>query len=279
MAPASCRRPNNNRRPPRRRRISNGHYQYACSPLKKVLKQFVGHIMTELFLDHSGQPLGPGDWWTAWNLEPALLIPLALTALVYLWGLRNVWRRAGAGHGIALRHCMSFMGALLALVVALLSPLDALSGVLFSAHMAQHLILMLIAAPLLVLSDFPLALLWALPRPWARALSQRLRSAQTAPRAWGVISSPVSAWLLFALALWVWHAPALFEAALRNEMIHALEHLVFLVSATLFWWVLLKPTRPSYTHYGMAIPYLFTTALHSGILGALMTFGTQPWYR
>src|SRR5205085_1430820 len=86
-------------------------------------------------------------------------------------------------------------------------------------------------------------------------------------------------WLLFALALWVWHAPALFEAALRNEMIHALEHLVFLVSATLFWWVLLKPTRPSYTHYGMAIPYLFTTALHSGILGALMTFGTQPWYR
>src|SRR5581483_7510554 len=123
---------------------------------------------------HPGQPLAPHDLWTAWNIDLTLLIPLALAAWVYLWGMRNVWQRAGVGRGISVQRGLCFLGASLALVVALVSPLDALSGVLFSAHMVQHLILILVAAPLLVLCDFPLALLWALPRRWAQVLGHRL---------------------------------------------------------------------------------------------------------
>jgi cytochrome c oxidase assembly factor CtaG len=100
----------------------------------------------------------------------------------------------------------SFLGMLLAFLVAFVSPLDALSDVLFSAHMVQPKILMLVAAPLLVTSDFPLAFLWALRRPWAQSLGSRLNRSQTLSRIWRVINNPVFTWFLFTIALWVWHA-------------------------------------------------------------------------
>src|SRR5215217_5690541 len=100
--------------------------------------------------------LVPPDLWSTWNYEPSILIPLLLTTLIYIWGTRNVWKRAGVGHGITSRQWLSFAGAILVLVMALMSPLDALSEALFSAHMVQHLLLMLVAAPLLVMSDVQL---------------------------------------------------------------------------------------------------------------------------
>jgi len=220
----------------------------------------------------------PQTLWTVWNFEPALIVPLEVTTMVYLLGLRNAWDHAGLGRSIPVRSCVFFLGAMLALVAALVSPLDALSGVLFSAHMVQHLILILVAAPLLVVSDIPLALFWALPRGWAPALGRRWVRAKPLGRAWQAISHPIAAWFWFALALWLWHTAALFEAALRNDAIHAGEHVVFLVTAGLFWRVLLRRTGPRYLQYGQAIPYLFLTVLHSGLFGALMTFTTQPWY-
>jgi putative membrane protein len=229
-------------------------------------------------LPHPGGPLKPHDLWTAWNTEPSLLVLLSLSILIYVWGIWNVWRRAGTGRGITIPGGLSFLGAILALLVALVSPLDALSSVLFSAHMTQHLILVLVAAPLLVLSDFGLAVLWILPRPSAQSLGQYSNQAQTISRIWRVIGSPVCAWLLFTITLWMWHAPRLYQAALQSEALHDLEHFVFLVTAMLFWWVLVKHTGQKHLHYGMAIPYLFTTILHSGILGALMTFTSEPWY-
>lgn len=222
--------------------------------------------------------LAPHDLWSAWNINALLLISLEATGFIYLWGMRNVWRRAGTGHGITALRGLCFAGTMLALVAALVSPLDALSHVLFSAHMAQHLILILVAAPLLMLSDFPLALLWALPRRWGQPLGRYLNQSQMLSRISHALCHPVSAWLLFTIALWVWHAPVLFEAALQDATIHALEHLAFLLTAMLFWWVLFKPAGQNYVRYGMAIPYLFTTALQSGILGALITFTAQPWY-
>jgi putative membrane protein len=174
------------------------------------------------------------------------------------------------------------VGAVLALMVALVSPLDAMSGVLFSAHMAQHLLLILVAAPLLVLSDFPLAFLWALPQPLAQLLSRRVHQSNSVLQVWRVLTAFAFAWLAFTIALWLWHAPVVYEAALRDDAIHIGEHIVFLLIAMLFWWGLFKPvghrTEPDSVHYAIAILYLFATAMQSGILGALMTFTSQPWY-
>ncbi len=132
------------------------------------------------------------------------------------------------------------------------------------------------------MSDFPLALLWALPRGWARATGGYLTRSVTLSRVWRVISSPLAAWLLFTIALWLWHAPRLYQAALEDEGIHVFEHFVLLSTAMLFWWVLLTPAGrrggERQVRYGLAVLYLFTTTLQSGILGALMTFSSQPWY-
>lgn len=230
-----------------------------------------------VFTQHK-PPLSTYDLWRAWNFELSILIPLTLTVLIYVWGMYNVWQRAGTGRGITSRQWIPFIGAILALIVALFSPLDALSEVLFSAHMVQHLILMLIAAPLFVISDFQLTLLWALPRRRAQLLSSGFHQSRPASGAWRVFNHPVFVWILFTMAMWLWHAPMLYQAALHNELIHILEHLIFLITAMLFWWVLFKHNRPDHIHYAMTIPFLFLTVLQSGILGALMTFTSQPWY-
>jgi cytochrome c oxidase assembly factor CtaG len=105
--------------------------------------------------------------------------------------MRNVWQRAGTGRGIKKRQYGSFFGALLALCIAFVSPLDSLSEVLFSAHMIQHMILMLIAAPLLVMSDLPLAFLWALPRNSAQGLGYRWNQSRPLVRIWQILRSPL----------------------------------------------------------------------------------------
>ena len=235
-------------------------------------------VRTLDFAAHPGGPLATHDLWTAWTIEPWVTIPLILSILIYVWGTYNVWKRAGRGHGITTRQWISFVGAVLVLVLALMSPLDAWSADLFSAHMVQHLILMLIAAPLLVSSDFQLALLWALPRSRAQSLGNGFNQSRPVSGTWRVLNQPVFVWILFTLAMWLWHASVFFQAALHSEMIHTLEHISFLITSMLFWWILFKHNRPDHVHYAMTLPFLFLTVLQSGILGALMTFSERPWY-
>jgi putative membrane protein len=229
-------------------------------------------------LAHSGEPLAPHDLWAAWNTELSILLPLTLSGMIYFWGVQKVWQRAGVGHGLSVHRFGAFLGAILALFVALISPLDAMSSVLFSAHMVQHLLLILVAAPLLILSEFPWVALWVLPRHWVQGLGRRWKRASIMQRLWHVLTKPVSAGLIFALTIWLWHAPTLYQAALQDEAIHAIEHIEFLLSALLFWWIILDVSRPKRSRYMIAMVLLFTTAMHSGILGALMTFTEQPWY-
>jgi putative membrane protein len=227
---------------------------------------------------HPGEPIAPHDFWNAWNNNFFLLLMLEVTTFIYIWGIWRVWRRAGVGRGISFKSTIAFAGAIVALVIALVSPLDALSNALFSAHMAQHMILILIAAPLLVMSNFPLVFMWALPRQRGKILAQWLNKTGKAYRFCRLLEQPLIAWLLFGITIWAWHAPALYELALQEETIHVVEHLGFLLTAMFFWWILLDSSRVGYSRYGIAIPYLFTTALHTGILGALLTFASEPWY-
>jgi putative membrane protein len=156
------------------------------------------------------------------------------------------------------------------------SPLHPWGNVLFSAHMTQHEVLMLVAAPLLVLGKPVVATLKGLPPGWARrALGWTRPGWVRGP--WRVLTNPFVAWLVHAALLWVWHVPALFHAALESEFVHALQHLCFLASAVLFWWAVLQgPNRAM--GYGAAVLYLFTTAVHSGLLGALITLAAAVWY-
>ena len=216
-----------------------------------------------------------GDPGFPWSFDPLVLGCLGLSAALYALGVWRLWRRAGAGHGAGVSQIASFAAGWLALVVALVSPLDPLGARLFTAHMIQHELLMIVAAPLLVLGK-PLGVwVWALPRDWRPLLGDALRHPLWL-LPWRFLTAPLAAWVLHALALWLWHVPALFEAALRNETVHTCQHSSFLITALLFWWsVLYTPTR---RRQGIALLSLFTTMLHMGALGALLTLAANVWY-
>ena len=223
-----------------------------------------------------GQPLGPHDVWRAWSFEPAVVVGLSVTAWVYLRGLRALWRSAAPGHGIRRWEAGAFAGGWIVLLLALMSPLHRLGAVLFSAHMAQHELLMVVAAPLLVLGRPLVPLVWALPMRWRRAMGD-WATAGPVRGTWELLTLPLVAWTLHAIAIWLWHAPALFDATLRSELIHTLQHLSFLGTGLLFWWALLRG-RSGRLGRPAAVLYLFTTSVHTTVLGALLTFSSRPWY-
>jgi putative membrane protein len=207
------------------------------------------------------------SWWS-WEFDPGVVVPLVVSALLYARGSR-------AQPVSTPRQRVYFWCGWATLVLALTSPLHPLGEVLFSAHMVQHELLMLVAAPLLVLSRPLVTFLWGMPFEWRRALG---RSAKTEPvhHLWNLLTDPFTAWWIHAAAIWIWHAPFLFEATLTSEIAHTAQHLSFFLSALLFWWALI------YAHgrkaYGAGVFYLFTTAVHTSILGALLTFAPHPWY-
>ena len=228
------------------------------------------------FLFHAGHHLEASTVLAWWTWDPFTVLLLAVSGALYAAGLVRLWRRAGVGQGIRRWQAACFAGGWLALVAALLSPVDALGGILFSAHMAQHELLILVAAPLMVLGR-PLApFLWALPRD-VREEAGRISRASAFAAVWRWLTAPLAVFAIHGLALWIWHLPALYQATLGDDFIHALQHLSFFLSAALFWWSLIHG-RFGRLGYGAAVIYVFATSLHSGILGALLTFAPHLWY-
>jgi putative membrane protein len=209
-----------------------------------------------------------------WDVATALVL-LTIAAL-YATGSVRLWRSPGGRSTIRRWQATAFFAGWASAAAALLSPLDRWSDVLFSAHMAQHEILMLISAPLMVAGRPFIAVLWAFSAGGRERIGAALR-ARPLQRGWEVATGPVTVLILHAVVLWIWHVPVFFEAALRNETVHVVQHLGFFVTAALFWWALIHG-RYGKLGYGIAVLYVFATAMHTQILGALLTFGTRIWY-
>jgi cytochrome c oxidase assembly factor CtaG len=225
-------------------------------------------LVPALALAHSGESLQPDDLWSAWEFDPGVVIPLLISALLYAVGQRKHF-------GLTRWQKVSFWSGWASLMVALVSPIHPLGEALFSAHMVQHEILMLISAPLLVLSRPLVTFLWALPLSWRKALGRWSKKTPVAA-SWLFLTAPLTAWLVHAVAIWAWHAPYLFQLTLRSDLAHSAQHLSFFLSGLLFWWaVFFAHGRKA---YGAGFLYVFTTAIHTGILGALLTFSPHVWY-
>lgn len=209
-----------------------------------------------------------------WTWPPFVVISLLLTATLYGVGVTRMLRRSHDRKSFV-RPVLWFALGWISLVIALDSPVHELGEQLFWVHMTQHEILMLISAPLLLLGRPMIAFLWALPTAWRDAPASIWRS-RVFKKCWGVISAPLSAWLVSALALWIWHVPWLFDQTLHSDWIHAAQHTTFLVTALAFWWPLVN--RSPALGYGGGVAYVFTTILHTSVLGALLTFAPRAWY-
>lgn len=220
-------------------------------------------------------PLGPDALWHAWSFDPLVLVPLLLSAWLYGRGLRLLWARAGRGRGVALPHALAFGVGTAVLFIALVSPLDALGETLLSAHMAQHALLVTVTPLLLLLGKPGAVFAWALPAECRKHFlgSQGWRALATVG---GALSRPLCSAVLHGLALWGWHAPGAFDAAIADYGVHVLEHVSFFGTAVLFWRAILD-TR-SRRRAAAALGAAFATLMHGGLLGALITLAPYPLY-
>ncbi|PYS87401.1 MAG: hypothetical protein DMF62_12640 [Acidobacteria bacterium] len=194
----------------------------------------------------------------------------------YIAGTRHLWKHAGRGHGIAVRSVSFFALGWLSLVVALIGPFHELSEALFSAHMTQHEILMLIAAPLIVSGRPQIAAVWAIAPSYRQRVGSIVKD-RSFENCWHFVSSGLVAFLIHAAALWIWHIPVLFDATLKSDIVHALQHASFFGTALLFWWAIINGAVGWKSSF-VGVLYLFITSLHSGVLGAFITFTRQLLY-
>jgi putative membrane protein len=220
---------------------------------------------------HEGQR-GPG----AWTVNPWLIGLLCAAVLAYLRGDRLRARKRSSDRGPHSLERSAFFAALVTLALALLSPLDRLSDLSFAAHMTQHELLMLVAAPLLVLARPLPTYLHAWPERWRPQAAELLRNPH-AVRVFRVATAPLLALFVHGAVRWVWHLQGLFEAAMADEWIHGVQHASFFLSALLFWWGLLQG-RAGRAGYGLAALFVLITAMHTGALGALLSLSDRVWY-
>jgi putative membrane protein len=224
-------------------------------------------------LAHTGQPPAPHDLWWAWNFDPMLVVGLVVAVWAYRRGAAAGSRRGSDGW-----RARCFIGAMVAVTIALASPLDALSGALASAHMVQHVLLVLVAAPLLALSAPMTTLLRGSPAVvrdasvrWRRRL--RLTRSKLRP-----LRHPITVWLLHVGTLWFWHAAVPYNAAVEHHLLHVVEHATFLVTGVLFWRVVVGAPKADRVTNGFGVLLVFAMAMQSVFLSALLTFATTPWY-
>lgn len=220
--------------------------------------------------------IAPGHVWEAWELQPLVLLSLAAAAVAYGLGLQRLWRSGRGTAVVSGRRAVAFYASLAALAVALVTPLHGMGETLFSAHMAQHLLLVLVAAPLFVLGRPLVPITLALPRRVRRAVHAMSKWRPSAA-AWAVFTSALVVWTVHTAAMWTWHLPSFYDAAVASDTVHALEHASFLGTAMLFWWVVVDAHEATRARPGVLL-LVFTTALQGAGLGAVLTFATQPLY-
>ena len=194
----------------------------------------------------------------AWEFKWSVNIGCAALVAAYFWLVKASASRR-----------MCFLLGIAVLFLALESPIDPLGDdYLFSAHMAQHLLLILVVSPLLVLGISEHA-----TRYW-----MRMPQMAEAER---VLGNPAFAWFSAIIVMTLWHLPALYNLALEHEWVHIVQHLTFLVTGVIFWWPVLHPIPERRLSPGASVLYLFTAAAENSVLGIILTFmrvGHYPTY-
>ncbi|MER9679867.1 cytochrome c oxidase assembly protein [Mesorhizobium sp. M0184] len=219
---------------------------------------------------------GAGAPQAGWTLALPITLPLTMVALLYAAGAFRLWRRSARSRPLRLRQALLFATGWAILAAALVSPLHAFGERVFTAHMIEHELLMAVAAPLLVASRPAAAMMWALPTKLRLAFGAA-GQAKVLRTVWAAVSRPLAATFLHGVAIWAWHVPALFEAALAQGVLHYAQHASFFGTGLLFWWVLL-PRSGREQAYGSAVMHLFFTSLHTGLLGVLLLVSPRLWY-
>ena len=202
-----------------------------------------------------------------WFADPAVIAPLALIVVIYVRRFREARRESG-GRGATWVHALAFAGGMLALFAALVTPIDGLGeDYLFSAHMFQHVLLGDIA---------PLLLLLSVSRVILRPVTRRLMGVE---RALGPLASPITAIVIWLGTMYLWHIPALYDAAIQHPLVHALEHLSFFAAGIALWWPLVQPIPMRHGLTGLQ-PLAYIAGAKGGLaaLGLVLAWSSTAFY-
>lgn len=210
------------------------------------------------------------------DLNGLVLPGLVIGSAWYAAGIVRLLRNSSTRRNLVAQG-LAFGAGIIVVGVSLLGPLDAASDESFAAHMFQHMLLMLVAAPLFVLAEPMPTLLAGLPRDW-RVTTNRARRKALVRQGWHRITHPGLTLVLYGAVLAGWHVPRLYDLALRSSWVHAAEHLSFLAVATLAWWVLLARPRHHGLDLGRRVLYVFVLMLQGTALSAVYAFSERSWY-
>ena len=215
----------------------------------------------------------------SWAWRPEIMLSLGLAATVHLTGRWRLKQRGSSQVATPWRS-VAYLGGLAVLWVALMSPIDVLSGQFFFMHMVQHLLLVMIAPPLLLIADPMPIMLWGLPSGLRREVGRLLRPEATFRRVVRGLTAPGLVWLYFVAALVGWHDPDAYNATLVNDWIHDLEHLTFFGTAMLFWWHVIgsAPHIHKRLSRGVRIGYVLSVVPANALTGIAISFASQPIY-
>jgi putative membrane protein len=190
------------------------------------------------------------------------------------------WRLRGLRHPPARWRLALYLLGLTAIASALLSPIDDLAEQFFPIHMVQHLLLTMVAAPLVLLGNPLPVVLWGVPRKARRWLAYPLTRTASFRKALRALTWLPVAWLVYVLDLWAWHLPLPYQLALRHEPVHVVEHAAFLLTALLFWWPIVHPAPRLHPPPGpgFEILYLLAATAQNTALGALLALPERSFY-
>ncbi len=214
----------------------------------------------------------------AWSPPFWLTVSVILVSAIYIRGWRAI-RRTRPGY-FTVERLLCFVCGMVVLWLAIASPIDGFADTLLSAHMVQHFLLMSAVPPLVLLGAPVVPMLRGLPRRFVKSVLGPLIALRWLRRVGDFLTDPVVAWLAFNSVFLLWHLPKAYDYALRNENVHDFEHICFLATALLFWWVILRPWPSRARHNGwMILVYLLSADIVNSALSAFLAFCNRPIYQ
>ncbi|MGD8596828.1 MAG: cytochrome c oxidase assembly protein [Anaerolineae bacterium] len=215
----------------------------------------------------------------SWAWQPEIILTVGLAATIHLVGRWRLQRQSRAKAPSPWR-TVSYLAGLAVLWVALMSPIDVLSDQFFYMHMVQHLLLVMIAPPLLLLADPMSIMLWGLPRGLRLEVGRNLRPDATFRRVVRSLTTPGLVWLYYVAVLIGWHEPRAYDLTLQSELVHNLEHLSFFITAMLFWWHVIgcAPHIHRRLSRGVRIGFVISAVPPTALTGVALSFASEPLY-
>ncbi len=215
----------------------------------------------------------------AWNIRFEVILPLVVLGAVFIRGWLRLRARGSQGYASSWR-LIAFLAGILVTIVALVSPLDRLGYYLFFMSMIQHLVLLMVAPPLLLLANPIPFLLWGIPRAWRLRLGRLVAPGGRVREVLRPVTRPGLSWIIFVSTLLLWHDAFLYDAALRYPLLNDLQNFTFFMTSALLWWHILGagPRFHRRLPWLGRVAYLVGTTPFNMLLGIALAFSTSPWY-